>query len=207
MSDYFTYYAIPILLMVVVAFAGTGLYVHRRKKLGDQWEHRRVSRALKRLGLGRSFKVLDDVKLVDEGRSGWADHLVLAPFGALLVYDLCFPGEYSGKPEDQEWLLHIEKRGSWKVPNPLPAAGQCSGRVITLLKKQGIRVPVYQVVVAASSARYTATFVKSQEVIALRDLSHFLEREKFQQDLEYDLDKAEKILLEASPNPTSTEQS
>ena len=63
-------------------------------------EKRKVSKRLRTFAAPRGFRVLDNVRLVSGGLSGWADHVLVGYFGVLLVYDLCYSGEYYGGADD-----------------------------------------------------------------------------------------------------------
>ncbi|MCI8649510.1 MAG: NERD domain-containing protein [Anaerotruncus sp.] len=185
---------LPMGLVMAILGLGGWLYVRYRVKIGEKWEHNKVARSLHRFALLCNARTLDDVKLVDNGLSGWADHLLISSFGVVLVYDLCYSGEYSGKADAEKWLVRIRGRGTWSIPNPRIQAAACVGRVNTLLKKAGIHLPVSYVAVLANTHRSTVSFVRSDGVVKLRQLHSYLEQETFKKEYPVDVEEVLKVL-------------
>lgn len=102
-------------------------------------------------------------------------------FGVLLVYDLCYAGEYFGGLDEEQWVIADEGK-RYSVPNPRRAAAQCSGRVLTLAGTQDTRVPVEQVAVITFNDKKTISYIKSPEVIKMGKLRGYLNRARFDED-------------------------
>lgn len=169
-----------------------------RVRAGADGQKKRVSKFLHRFASSRQAKVMDDVKLISGPLSGWANHILIGRFGALLVYDLSIQGEYYGKPEDERWTVSASEGKRWAVENPLFEADRCEGRVKTLLKdRAGIRISVEKAVVIACPLRGAASYIPSEKVILYKNLRSYLEQSKFQQDNGIDPEQVYKILSEA----------
>ena len=129
------------LVIILIAVMYMRVRQDRIKDLYAPTEEKKksVSKELRGFALPRKNKVLDDVTVVSYGHTGYADHMLIGPFGVLLVYDLCTPGAYYGAVQDQKWTIsNTTKEQRIQVDNPFIAADACSGRVITLLKKNGL---------------------------------------------------------------------
>ena len=181
-----------VAIVAVAAVAVWRLFPHKGKKSGSK--HSRIARALKNWAIPRGFKVLDDVKLVVEGRSGWADHLVVGHFGVLLAYELTVAGEYYGAPDDPKW--RVKSRETWyTIENPPLHASRCVGRVRTLLHDAGIRGEVYRVAVADTSKVSTyLEGLKCPEAITYDQLRDFLSKSRFEEDLGVDVAKVTALI-------------
>ena len=64
-----------------------------------------ISRALRSMAPLREWKVLDGVTLADKKGEVTADHLVIGPFGVLVLTDIHRPGGHYGELKDEEWVL------------------------------------------------------------------------------------------------------
>ena len=119
-------------LCAAVFIIGIVLFIYKKMHPDTiENEKRKVSKRLRTFAAPRGFRVLDNVRLVSGGLSGWADHVLVGYFGVLLVYDLCYSGEYYGGADDKQWIIN-DKGKRYAVDNPRIHAQQCSGRVITL---------------------------------------------------------------------------
>ena len=184
--------AVAILFAVLVY-----LFLKYRPRKAEA-ERRRVSRALRSFAKPRGFRVLDRATLVHDGRSGWADHIVVGYFGVLLVYDLYMPGEYYGAPNDETWRVFAD--GKWyAMTNPVPPSIQCEGRVRTLCKDNGMKVDVERVVVVTGDRKKTLIQgLKCPGVVKLSDLrGEVLSKERFDQDRGVDIEKVAALLESA----------
>ena len=172
-----------------------------RVKAGLAGEHKRVSKILRSYAKLRGAQVIDDAVLVNDGLSGWADHILIGYFGVLLVYDLTYPGIYSGKADDESWTVALDDSVG-RIKNPFPIAGQCAGRVNTLLKKEGIKVTVERAAVLTGRGRKrTQTYVMSEDVVLLRNLRGYLNKTKFDEDRDVAIDKVAAALKAGLKQP------
>ncbi len=181
------------ILLAVAAILVISRQSKNRKQFSEADAHEKVSRALHRFAGPRKFAVLDDVKLAASGASGWADHILIGHFGVLLVYDMRFEGEYFGSPKDKEWTVMAEGQPKRTVMNPFPAAAQCSGRVITLLKEAGCGMAEVSTAVVLPGSR-NHLLIKSDQLIQASQLGGYLRRSKFAQDNGLDPQKAAAVL-------------
>ena len=159
-------------------------------------EKYRISKLLRRFAGPRRFVLIDHPTLVTNGLSGWADHILIGYFGVLLVYDLCFEGEYFGNPGEAKWKL-ISSGVKYEFDSPFVAADQCSGRVNTLLKDAGLKAPVSRVAVTTRGEKHMMSYIKTDEVVLYKKLYAYLGREKFGQDNGVDIRAVEQALRAA----------
>lgn len=179
--------ALAVALVVLIARV-------MRVRAGAAGQKKRVSAALRRFAAPRGYRVIDDARFVMGPLTGWADHLLIGMFGVLLVYDLSIQGEYYGKPDDERWTVAAAGGKRWAVGNPLLEAGKCEGRVRTLLKEAGIRVPVEHAVVIACPLKGSVSRIPSEEVMVLNKLGTYLGKSKFETDRGIDVEKVFQIL-------------
>lgn len=177
-------------VLVVGAAAVFWKKVHPRT---EESERKKVSRALRSFAALRGFKVIDGPVLVSNGLSGWADHILVGYFGVLLVYDLCYAGEYFGELGEDQWVIADEGK-RYAVPNPRTAAAQCSGRVLTLCKEAGHRVSVEQVTVITFNNKKTISYIKSPEVVKIGKLRGYLNGARFDEDRGVDVNAVTAVL-------------
>ena len=185
-------------LCAAVFIIGIVLFIYKKMHPDTiENEKRKVSKRLRTFAAPRGFRVLDNVRLVSGGLSGWADHVLVGYFGVLLVYDLCYSGEYYGGADDKQWIIN-DKGRRYAVDNPRIHAQQCSGRVITLLREAGYRVNVDSVAVITVGGKKTESFLKTDGVLKLSKLGAYLGRGKFDEDKGLDVAKAVAALEAAS---------
>ena len=185
-------------LCAAVFIIGIVLFIYKKMHPDTiENEKRKVSKRLRTFAAPRGFRVLDNVRLVSGGLSGWADHVLVGYFGVLLVYDLCYSGEYYGGDDDKQWIIN-DKGKRYAVDNPRIHAQQCSGRVITLLREAGYRVNVDSVAVMTVGGKKTESFLKTDGAIKLSKLGAYLGRGKFDEDKGLDVAKAVAALEAAS---------
>ena len=185
-------------LCAAVFIIGIVLFIYKKMHPDTiENEKRKVSKRLRTFAAPRGFRVLDNVRLVSGGLSGWADHVLVGYFGVLLVYDLCYSGEYYGGADGKQWIIN-DKGKRYAVDNPRIHAQQCSGRVITLLREAGYRVNVDSVAVMTVGGKKTESFLKTDGAIKLSKLGAYLGRGKFDEDKGLDVAKAVAALEAAS---------
>ncbi len=165
-----------------------------RVRAGAAGQKKRISAALRRFAAPRGYRVIDDARFVMGPLSGWADHLLIGVFGVLFVYDLSIQGEYYGKPDDEKWTISAAGGKRWAIGNPLLEAGRCEGRVRTLLKEAGIKVPVERAVVIACPLKGSASHIPSDEVMVAKRLGAYLAKSKFETDRGIDVEKVFQVL-------------
>lgn len=117
-----TFWGLLIFFGVAVLAAGAALVLYKKlHPRTEDSERRKVSRVLRSFAAPRGCKVIDSPVLVSNGLSGWADHILVGYFGVLLVYDLCYAGEYFGGLDEEQWVIADEGK-RYSVPNPRRAA-------------------------------------------------------------------------------------
>ncbi|MFR9190035.1 MAG: hypothetical protein ACLVL7_07215 [Anaerotruncus massiliensis (ex Togo et al. 2019)] len=130
-----TFWGLLIFFGVAVLAAGAALVLYKKlHPRTEDSERRKVSRALRSFAAPRGYKVIDSPVLVSNGLSGWADHILVGYFGVLLVYDLCYAGEYFGGPDEEQWSSRTRASGG---AQPAQGGGPVLGRVLTLCRTRG----------------------------------------------------------------------
>lgn len=159
-----TFWGLLIFFGVAVLAAGAALVLYKKlHPRTEDSERRKVSRALRSFAAPRGYKVIDSPVLVSNGLSGWADHILVGYFGVLLVYDLCYAGEYFGGPTRSSGSSRTKASGircptrAGRRPSapagahPLPGRGAPgAGRAVAVITFNG---------------KKTISYIKSPEVI------------------------------------------
>lgn len=165
---------------------------------GEIREKKRISRILRRRAKLLGFEQLDACIFVTGSLKGWADHVLIGPFGVLLVYDLCWRGYYYGKADNPKWYIGELDKPRFKIENPLHSiAPQCMGRVRTLLRDAVIRTQVETVVVLTQVER-GKNGISAENVICTQDLGSYLTKSRFAQDNGLDTARALEVLRNAA---------
>ncbi|TCL42830.1 MULTISPECIES: nuclease-related domain-containing protein [Oscillospiraceae] len=86
--------------------------LYRSGKLGKQ----KVSAALKKFGVIRNFKVVDDLNLSYNGRAAHIDHMLIGFFGILFVSTVNDTAEYYGDAKSEGWT-QVTAKTRKKMPN------------------------------------------------------------------------------------------
>lgn len=197
MIDWNKFAMIAGIIMLVIAVV-IAVYKVMRIRAGEAGEKKRVSKLLRSYAKPRGFQVLDDTVLISDGLSGWADHILVGHFGVLLVYDLCWSGEYFGTVDEENWVLRIPDKGRFKIENPLrTAAPHCIGRINTLLKAEGIKLSVDTVAVITGAKKKTTRCINAENIILITNLRKYLNKVKFEEDRDVNVDAVAAILKQA----------
>lgn len=64
-----------------------------------------IGKTLRTMAPLREWRILDNVTLGDKKGEVTADHLVIGPFGVLVLTDLHRQGNYYGELRDEEWVI------------------------------------------------------------------------------------------------------
>ncbi|MEG1875836.1 MAG: nuclease-related domain-containing protein, partial [Angelakisella sp.] len=86
---------------------------------------KRVTKALRRHGALREWKVLENVTLGTGDQAATVDQLVVGPFGMLVACDVHQKGSIYGDLDAREWILTTGSEGNEKksrIPSPYFAA-------------------------------------------------------------------------------------
>lgn len=192
-----TFFALYAGAAMLLAAGLIALYRVMRRRESEKKAKKRVGRQLASFALPRGFRVLDNAVLVADGLSGWADHIVVGHFGILLVYDLCWCGGFYGKPDEDKWTLNVPNKGRFQIDNPRHASVQCTGRINILLKAAGLKASTEHIIVLTGTTKDTINYIKADNLLKQKHLHSFLNRVKFDQDKDVDVEAVTAVLTSA----------
>lgn len=101
-TDTILYWSLMALAVLAAAWAIYRNYILKKK---SQRTCKGISRVLRSMAPLREWKVLDDVTLSDKKGQVTADHLVIGPFGVLVLTDIHHAGGHYGDLRDEEWVV------------------------------------------------------------------------------------------------------
>ena len=174
---------LSIFLMLVPTIGLTWYYVTRVRDKKPAYYHRKVEAQLKRVAAIRKQKVLRDVSFTYGGKTGEFSHMLIGPFGVLVITVLDKRGVYYGDAKGKTWIFDNTKVKK-EIPNPYLAVQKSIEVLRGLFGKNEIyRVPVEHIVVYDSYAKKSGCFVGNEiKRMRLKQLKSYLEREDFEKD-------------------------
>lgn len=193
-----------VVFWVTMAVAAAALcwavYNTKRKEKRSETTKREVSRALRTMAPLREWKVLDDVTLADKEGEVTADHLVIGPFGVLVLSDIHRQGGYYGELRDTEWV--ISTGGEDKVETlrmRVPSPVKNNQRFVAAFRALLTKAEVYNIQVEAlcpvTQSRIEVYVTGATEmVVGAGRLREVLSRQKFQKDNGVEIQKIAALL-------------
>lgn len=173
--------ALVILLILIFVFLRKN---SKRKKAwkvaGDEGEQQ-VAAKLKRIGLFRGYKVLNDIYLPMKEGLTQIDHIVIGHFGILVVESKLFSGEVYGNPSEERWLQ--SKNGKKRTfYNPIMQNQTHIRCIRALLAREGIyNIPIFDLVVFAGN-KLDLMVPRDLPVIKLKKLKKELKKRDYKKD-------------------------
>ena len=147
----------------------------------------KVSRLLKQMAPLRSWKVLDDVTLRDGEEEATLSHVVIGPFGVVLVQDVYQDGSIYGDLDSEEWVVSDEdsegnSNGKIRIPNPVLSCRKAEAMFRKKLSDAKIyKISVDSVVVKTLKQVSYITGGKGV-VLSRKELKEMLSNSKYEKD-------------------------
>lgn len=182
-------------MAVAAAAVCWAFYNTRRKEKHSETTKKEISRVLRTMAPLREWKVLDGVTLADKEGEVTADHLVIGPFGVLVLSDIHRQGGYYGDLRDREWV--ISTGGEDKVETMrmrIPSPVKNNQRFVAALRALLTKAEVYNIQVEAlcpvtqSKIEIYVTGANTA-VVGAGKLRETLGRQKFQKDNGVDIER------------------
>ncbi len=183
---------IAIAACVVILLIGGIIYLVQRKKkktkkLGKKGE-KKVLRALKKYSHLREVKILNDVYLPLYDETTQIDHILIAPFGVMVIETKNWAGSIYGNPAEEKWLQVVGDDRNYHY-NPLLQNKTHVDNLRHLFRKENIyRVNVEGVVVFASN-KTTLYCPRGVPVMTLRQFKKHLKKPIYDADNKVDVQK------------------
>ena len=150
------------------------------KIAGDEGEQQ-VAAKLKRIGLFRGYKVLNNIYLPMKEGLTQIDHIVIGPFGILVVESKLFSGEVYGNPSEEKWL-HSKNGKKRNFYNPIMQNQTHIRCIRALLAKESIyNIPIFDLVVFAGN-KLDLMVPRDLPVVKLKKLKKELKKKDYKKD-------------------------
>lgn len=189
-------------MAVAAAAVCWAFYNKNRKEKHSETTKKEISRVLRTMAPLREWKVLDGVTLSDKEGEVTADHLVIGPFGVLVLSDIHRQGGYYGELRDGEWVVSTggEDRVEtlrMKIPNPVKNNQRFVAALRALLTKAEVyNVPVEALCPVTQSNIEVYVTGAGSVVVGAGKLRETLGRQKFQKDNGVDVAKLTALFAE-----------
>jgi len=184
--------------------AAAGLYAVWKTNIRNKHSERtkrEISRTLRSMAPLREWKVLENVTVAGRGGKEYtADHLVIGPFGVLVLTDIHRRGGYYGELRDEEWVLstggedQVETLRE-RVPSPVKNnEGFISAFRAILTAGEVYSVPVEGLCPITQSRVEVYVTGAQAQVADSGKLREVLSRQKYQKDNGVDVEKVAALL-------------
>lgn len=187
------------LLMAVLAIV-CALYRNHIKTQRSERTTRDVAQTLRSMALLREWKVLDGVTLSDKKGDITVDHVVVGPFGVLVLTDIHRQGGYYGELRDEQWVLSTGGENKVEtVREKVPSPTRNNERFVAALRALLTSAGVYNVPVDALcpiTQKEAEVFVTGASGLTVEPgrLRDRLNRPKYQKDNGVDTEKIAALL-------------
>ena len=195
----FFFWGMMVLTAVAVLLA---IYRAHTKKNLSQRTKQDIARTLRSMAPLREWKVMNDVTLTDQKGEVTADHLVIGPFGALVLSDIHRQGGYYGELRDQEWVISTGGEDKvetmrMKVPSPVKNNERFVAAFRALLTRGEVyNVPVDALCPVTQSKIEVYVTGAAPMVVGNGRLREVLGRQKYQKDNGVDPEKIAALVAE-----------
>ena len=195
----FFFWGMMVLTAVAVFLA---IYRTHTKKNLSQRTKQDIARTLRSMAPLREWKVMNDVTLTDQKGEVTVDHLVIGPFGALVLSDIHRQGGYYGELRDQEWVISTGGEDKvetmrMKVPSPVKNNERFVAAFRALLTRGEVyNVPVDALCPVTQSKIEVYVTGAAPMVVGNGRLREVLGRQKYQKDNGVDPEKIAALVAE-----------
>ena len=150
---------------------------------------KRLSRALKRFGSIRKYKILTNLVVQYEEETASIDAALVGNFGVIL-FDACdYKGELYGSEKDPKWALY-EKEYKSPVNNLLLLLNEKNDILRRIFAKEEIyKVNIDSFVVLMAKPKKIKCFFKSDRLLTMKTLNKLPDQEKYDTNKGLDSDR------------------
>ncbi|MGI5958019.1 MAG: nuclease-related domain-containing protein [Massiliimalia sp.] len=169
------------------------LKVRANREIGKKGE-KRVSQVLASIARSKHYKVINNLYLPLYDSTTEIDHIVIGPFGAVVIESKAYNGEIYGTQKEKEWTQMIGDKKN-KFYNPLlqnKTHIDCIHHI--LIKNNVYRVDLESLVVF-SGDKCEVNVPHNLPVISLSELKKYFNKSKFKQDKKIDVQKVYDTLM------------
>lgn len=190
-----------IAIIAVAILAAVLMTVYYCKKKNAKFRQRgikgekKVSRILKKKTIGRPWKVINDIYLPLYDKTTQVDHILIGPFGVLVLETKNYVGEVYGSPSDREWsqVCGHEKH---KFYNPLMQNKTHIDCIRHLFVKENIfNIDMTGLVVFADK-KVQLYMPKDLPILRINKLKRELRKSKYDKDKGVDVDKIYRAIMD-----------
>lgn len=190
---------IVVVAILVVVFILRHV-LKNRKPMGHSVYVTSASKAGKvavRFARSNSFRVISPAKI--RGKSGTADleAIVIGPFGILGVMGLGYYGNVYGVRDEKEWLNVTALGARTKFQNPIMEAAADVRIIRDALFTKNIKVVPVEVVPVFTAKELQIGVPKDTGHYTLKTFKAYLGKDKFLEEKNFNIDKAEEAIREA----------
>lgn len=187
-------------LLGCIAVMAVSFFRSHREKKNSSLTKVYVADAIRGTGRLRSWKSFRDVTLSEGKDSVTVDHLIVGPFGIMVVNVLHHPGVYYGELGDEMWICTDagEHGASFrkKVENPVAKGEKAESIIRRTLTKNGVtKIRTYSLSVFSQSKLSACIAGVEEKVLSLSDFKANIKRDRFDTDNGVDIEKVVGILL------------
>ena len=189
--------------MMLLTLLAVGLAIYRTSVKNNHSERTRrdIRKTLRSMAPLREWRVLEDVSLTGhKGQVFTADHLVIGPFGVLVLTDIHQRGNYYGELRDAEWVISTGGESKVetlrvRVPNPI----KNNEGFVSALREKLTAAEIYNIQVEALcpiTQGQIQVFVTGAASMVVENgkLRETLSRQKYQKDNGVDVAKIAALL-------------
>lgn len=182
-------------ILAIPTIVLTWYYLTRIRDKKPAYYGRQVQKLLKRTASVRHHKVMEHVEIQSGGKSAVLPHLMIGPFGVLVVTTLDQRGSYFGEAKSKNWI-HDDGKARREIPNPYLRTQKAIEVMRDLFSRNAIySVPVEHIIVFDSYPKKTGCFL-GNDITAMRlsQLKDYLYKDKFEKDNGVDEEKIFQLL-------------
>lgn len=177
------------ILAAVIALAVCGwllyrFFQYRAGKLGKM----KVQGVLKRFGVIRNYKILEDVHLSFQGKTADIDHMLIGFFGILFVSTVNDTAEYYGDAKGADWTKVIDQKRV-KMENLMQKNIRNIDVVRMIFSKNGMyNIHMEGVTVFCGGSKKTLIGITgAQSLMTLKQFKAYITKTKFEKDNNVDV--------------------
>lgn len=185
--------AIGILLFSILYFAIKRYRANRIYRIGKNGE-RQVQKTLEKITKKAGGKLINDLYLPLYDNTTQIDHILIGPFGMVVIESKNIAGEIYGNRDEKYWT-HIIKHEKKKLYNPLEQNRAHIDCIRYWLQKEHVyNVPIESLVIFAGG-RCDLHIPRHLPVITLAQAKNYFKQRQFQKNSGVDVDRVYHALM------------
>lgn len=183
---------LAILTAGVLAYIAYRLIAYRQGVLG----HRRVTSAMKKYGLIRGYRVLENVTFEAGGRQADVELMMIGFFGILFVYSLNDTAEYYGDAKGEHWV-QVNKKSRKTIDNFMARRTEAIDVVREIFSKNKVyNIRMEGVTVFCGNPKKSLIgLTNAQGILNFSEYKTYLNKAKFEKDNDVDVPALYDLLM------------